>query len=148
MTPAEAAVEMAKPKLIYGPTSFVARLNHFGHQICVAQLQDSVGVLYPALTIQIEVKAPIFVERCYYTFSLMLRRGRDRIRVYQLEVVPPSKISHRGLIDIAGPHEHFGDEEEPSKISDPVVNCENWAACVGWFSNKINLQQFQLASPC
>lgn len=148
MTPEAAQIDMDVPKVIYGKTVFVPRQNHMGHVICILQLQNTSGVLIPALTIQVEVKAPVVSTRCYYTFTLVRRIGHERIRVYQLEVVPQNKISHRGNPDIAGPHEHFGDEAEPTKIMDAGVNCDEWAACLAWFERRINLHPFDLASPC
>ena len=105
------------------------RNNHTGHVICIAQLIDGDGIIQPGLTVELEMKAPVFAERCYYLFSMFRLEHGKRKRLYQLEVQPQGKRTHNAVIPIYGPHEHLGDEE-PIAVTDTTVTCDNWAA--GW----------------
>lgn len=95
---------------------------------------------------QLEVKANVVALSCFYLFTLMQLRGRDRQRVYQLEVAPATKLTHRGLTTIHGPHEHLL-SEEPTPVLDPGVNCDSWDECAAWFLLRTSIVAPTLPNP-
>lgn len=134
------------PKQAIRWSGFKQRDNHASHVIGVAELVDAQGITLPGYTLQIEVKAPVDSERCLYLFSIMHLVQRQRVRTYQLEVVPTSKRSHNGLTTIYGPHEHIG-QNEPIAVVSPDVNCDNWCASLRWFFNRVSVTPFDIENP-
>lgn len=134
------------PKTAIRWSGLQPRKNHVGHLIGVAELVDSGGITLPGLTLQIEVKAPIDCERCLYLFSIMRWKNRQRRRVYQLEVSPLGKRTHNGTTTIHGPHEHV-EENEPIRIDNPDVRCENWAGALAWFFKRTHIAHFDIQDP-
>ena len=149
MTPQEASLLIAAPKIAVSWTGFKPRSNHVGHILGSAQLTDSNGVYFPGLVLELEVRVPSVTAQCYYLFTIMQRKPQTiPFRAYQLEVVPKAKLSHRGIVDIYGPHEHLGDEAEPDAVSEQSVNCASWSACFDWFKRRTNIQMNTVAAPC
>lgn len=102
------------------------RSNHAGHRWCVTTLHDRFGIALPGLTVQFEARAPVRVEACLFLFSIYRSTKFGRHRVYQIEVCPEGKRSHRmpdGTF-LFGPHEHWG---EPGAPVDPLgLTCDDW----------------------
>lgn len=149
ITKDEALRLMAETKLAADLLQWVDRKNHQGSKICASILVDSAGVTLPGLTVVLEVRSPVVAQSCLYLFTLMqLSHGKKR-RVYQLEVVPPTKRSHNGEAGaIYGPHEHVGPTDEPTSVTDPAVSCADWQACLAWFLRRCNLSTSDPGSPC
>lgn len=125
---------------------WIERGNHSGNLICVSPLLDAVGVTIPGITLEMEVKANSTVLSCFYLFTLMQLKQKQRARVFQLEVVPDWKRSHIGLTVIHGPHEHVLDLE-PSPIVHAGVNCGSWSACAHWFFARTAIAPLNLKDP-
>jgi hypothetical protein len=109
-------------------------------------LTDPNGITLPGLTVTIEIVAPIVVPACLYLFTIFkLHEGR-RHRVYQLEVCPDEKVSHRDPMQVLyGPHEHFG--EEAQKPPTEALTCGDWKAAYLWFCERCNLEPYNLEPP-
>jgi hypothetical protein len=114
------------------------RGNHAGHTLCTAQLIDSDGIIQPGLTVELEMKAPIFSDRCLFLFSLFRLEHGMRRRLYQLDVQPKNKRTHNGVTTLYGPHEHVGNEE-PSLVNNPTVSCDNWDAGWSYFCSRTGI---------
>lgn len=128
----QVAVLLAQTKSAQSWSGWAERSNHAGSLLNVAPLLDAQGITMPGATVELEVKANSTVLSCFFLFTIMLTRHRNRGRAFQLEVVPASKRSHVGVSVIHGPHEHIL-EDEPTAVSDPRVNCDSWRACADWF---------------
>ena len=137
---------LARPKSVTSWSGWLPRGNHAGHLIGTAALVDASGVTIPGLTMQLEVKAPVIAIACLYLFSIMQLQGRDRSRVYQLEVAPAGKRTHRGLTTIHGPHEHLL-SEEPTPVIATGVNCDSWDECAAWFLLRTSIVAPTLPNP-
>lgn len=135
------------PKVAVKWSGFKSRNNHAGHIFGVAELSDAAGITIPGLTLQLEIRAPVEVDRCYFLFSLMQRTAAGRERTYQLEVVPPNKRSHNGRSPIYGPHEHIGPIEEPVAVASLDVSCDNWNNTLLWFFNRVSVTPFAIENP-
>jgi len=138
---------IAVAKRAHNWTGFVKRENQANYLIGSAQLSDSSNVFIPGLTMEIEIKAPIHVERCLFLFTLRQRLTGKRPRIYQLDVCPRDKRSHNGDPVIYGPHEHFFDEEVHAVV-DNGVNCENWRSSLSWFLRQANILDMNVEWPC
>lgn len=148
MTRQEALELLAVPKIAVGWGGFKPRANHAGNVIGNASLTDRSGIYLPGVTLQVEVRAPIVADRCFYLFTILKRPlGGVPIRAYQLEIVPANKCSHRGASELFGPHEHIGDENEPDAVVVEGVNCGNWANCFDWFKFRTNIT-LAASPPC
>lgn len=135
------------PKQAIGWSGFKQRHNHAGHVIGVAELVDAQGITLPGLTLQIEVKAAVEVDRCLYLLSIMQLIKKKRTRAYQLEVAPTSKRTHIGNPNLYGPHEHVGDEDEPTPVVSEDVTCDNWDGVLRWFFNRASIVPFHIENP-
>ena len=107
---------------------------------------DMQGITLPGCTLQIEVKAPVDADRCLYLFSIMRMVHTKRMRNYQLEVAPHSKLTHNILAKIYGPHEHYR-SEEPTAVASMGVTCDNWTGSLAWFFNRVNVTPFDIENP-
>lgn len=112
---------LAQPKFCSASLAWADRSNHVGLLLASAQPEDGTGAFIPGLTLQLEVKRPIVVDRCQYELGMFLLEQGVRRRVYQLNVTPRDKRSHNGLSSgaIRGPHEHVGDSTEV--VADPNI---------------------------
>lgn len=137
---------LLRKKHAHGWSGFQKRDNQANYLIGVSQLTDSGGVFIPGLTLEIEVKAPVMVDRCLLFFTLRQRAIGKRPRLYQLEVCPRDKRSHNGATVIHGPHEHFL-EDEPRAVTEMSVNCDNWDASFGWFLERVNVVDLKVERP-
>jgi len=129
---------MALPKLCNASLVWSERDNHVGLMLASAQPEDETGAILPGLTLQLEIKRPIVVDRCLYEFGLFLLEHGIRRRVYQLNVSPADKRSHNGpLGPMYGPHEHVGNRVLP--IDDPDVACGHPDVTFAYYCRRINL---------
>lgn len=129
---------MALPKLCNASLVWSERDNHVGLMLASAQPEDETGAILPGLTLQLEIKRPIVVDRCLYEFGLFLLEHGIRRRVYQLNVSPADKRSHNGpLGPMYGPHEHVGNRLLP--IDDPDVACGHPDVAFAYYCHRINL---------
>lgn len=129
---------MALPKLCSASLAWSERDNHVGLLLASAQPEDETGAILPGLTLQLEIKRPIVVDRCLYEFGLFLLDHGVRRRVYQLNVSPADKRSHIGpLGPMYGPHEHVGNRVLP--IDDPDVACGHPDVAFAYYCRRINL---------
>ena len=77
---------MALPKMCGADLSWSERGNHVGHLLATAALEDDTGATIPGLTLQLEVKKPIVVDRCLYELGVfILDAGVRRIVLYKVE---------------------------------------------------------------
>ena len=139
-------VLLLKQKRAHGWSGFQKRDNQANYLIGISQLTDSEGVFIPGLTLEIEVKAPIMVERCLIFFTLRERAIGKRPRLYQLEVCPRDKRSRNGVTVIYGPHEHFLDDE-PRAVTEMSVNCDDWEASLDWFLKRVKVVDLKVGRP-
>ncbi|MDB5576893.1 MAG: hypothetical protein JWR80_2069 [Bradyrhizobium sp.] len=146
MDRADLDILLLKPKRAHNWTGFQKRENQANYLIGLAQLSDLDDVFMPGLTLEIEVKSPVLVERCLVMFTLRKRMGALRPRLYQLEVCPSDKRSHNGDPVIYGPHEHFL-EDEVHAVTEISVNCDDWDGAVDWFLKRINVHKFKVERP-
>ena len=114
------------------------RNNHRGLLLSSFQVEDATGAYLAGVTLRLELKKPIVVNRCLYEFGLFkLHNGASR-RAYQLNVTPLDKASHNGPEGtIFGPHEHIGDAVHP--VLDGSVRCGNLDVAFKFFCERINL---------
>ena len=140
-------VMLDTPKQAIRWSGFTQRDNHAGHILGVAELVDAQGITMPGYTLQIEVKAAAEVNRCLYLFSIMHLHNKKRLRAYQLEVAPQNKRTHIGNPNIYGPHEHVGEEDEPTPVVSDDVNCDNWESVVRWFFTRVSVTPFPIENP-
>jgi hypothetical protein len=118
--------------------AWLERPNHAGHLIATAALEDETGATIPGLTLQIEVKKPVMVDRCLYEVGMFALEAGHRRRAYQLNVCPRDKRSHNGATEpIYGPHEHIGTLVVP--VSDIRASCGNVQGVFTLFCERINL---------
>jgi hypothetical protein len=118
---------MALPKLCNASLVWSERDNHVGLMLASAQPEDETGAILPGLTLQLEIKRPVVVDRCLYEFGLFL-----------LNVSPADKRSHNGpLGPMYGPHEHVGNRVLP--IDDPDVACGHPDVAFAYYCRRINL---------
>ncbi|MCI2809357.1 hypothetical protein [Eoetvoesiella caeni] len=119
--------------------SWAERNNHKGLLIASFQVEDETGAYSAGVTVRLEIKKPIVVERCLYEFGLFkLHNGASR-RAYQLNVTPFDKVSHNALLGpILGPHEHIGDAVYA--VNEKGVQCGNLDVAFNFFCERINLQ--------
>lgn len=138
ISPDQALRLMSMPKLCSASLAWSERDNHLGLLLASAQPEDETGAILPGLTLQLEIKRPIVVDRCLYEFGLFLLEHGVRRRVYQLNVSPADKRSHNGpLGPIYGPHEHVGNQVLP--IDDPDVACGRPDVAFACYCRRINL---------
>lgn len=134
-------------KIAHNWTGFSQRANHSGHVIGSCQVATDDGIFIPGVTITIEIKAPIITSQCLHLFTIMKMIGKEKRRIYQLEICPINKRSHNGTPVIYGPHEHIINE-----ITTPVVStdvcCDKWDESLLWFMNRINLHKLTIEKPC
>ncbi|GHD02323.1 hypothetical protein GCM10007320_61470 [Pseudorhodoferax aquiterrae] len=130
-----AMLVMERPKNLLGAPSWTVRQNHAGSKILVAQFVDEEGITIPGLSMLLEVRAPAVVDSCLFLFSLMQRGTPHEPRLYQLEVCPVNKPSHRGPEGfLYGPHEHVGDETASlAGMAGLGMDCSNWDFALTWF---------------
>lgn len=130
----EALCLMAVPKRLPTGLEWRPRHNHAGHQALSCQFEDEDGALIPRLTLVIEIKAPVVVDRCLYLFTLLNFQRGARHRAYQLEVAPQTRRTHNSITEtIYGPHEHIGTE-----CVRPVCNvcCGEFEGAFTFFAQK------------
>lgn len=126
------------PKFCSDLLDFVPRSNHKGSYIATASLEDEDGATIPGLTINIEYRVAIVVDRCNYEIGLFQLEQGHRKRVYQLHVSPIDKRSHREKNrDLYGPHEHIG--KLVNEVRSPQVQCGNLQAAFEYFCAQIKL---------
>ena len=93
--PKSQAVQVLAPsKFCAAKLNWTDKGNHIGILLAAAQPEDETGAIIPGLTLQLEVKRPVVVDRCQYELGLFLLERGVRRRVYQLNVTPPNKRSH------------------------------------------------------
>lgn len=134
------------PKKAHNWSGLKPRANHVGHLIGSCQITDHSGIFIPGVTIAVEIKAPIITDQCLFLFSIMKLVGREKRRIYQLEVCPRDKRSHNGDPVIFGPHEHIG-AIETIPISEVGVSCGQWETSVSWFMQRIKIDEFYIELP-
>jgi hypothetical protein len=129
---------MALPKMCSASLAWSERDNHVGLLLASAQPEDETGAILPGLTLQLEIKRPIVVDRCLYEFGLFMLEHGVRRRVYQLNVCPADKRSHNGPQGpMHGPHEHVGNRVLP--VDDPDVACGRPDVAFAYYCRRINL---------
>lgn len=65
----------------------------------------------PGLTVELSYREGVIKSECKYMFTLFALRPPKKTRIYQLEVVPLNKISHKENGEKwYGPHQHFGEK--------------------------------------
>jgi hypothetical protein len=135
---ARAEALMALPKICGADLSWSERGNHAGHLVATAALEDETGATIPGLTLQLEIKKPILVDRCLYELGVFILDAGVRRRAYQLNVCPPDKRSHNGpTVPLYGPHEHIGTTVLP--VADPQAACGNFEGAFALYCARINL---------
>lgn len=137
---------LVKQKFARNWSGFQKRENQANYLIGSAQLTDGDGVFLPGMTLEIEIKAPVLVDRCLIFFTIRQRAVSRRPRLYQLEVCPRDKRSHNGATTIYGPHEHFL-EDEPYPVSEMGVNCDDWNSSLQWFLRRVNVIGLEVDRP-
>lgn len=147
LTKLQALQALELPKFCAANLSWSDKSNHVGLLIASAQPEDETGAFIPGLTLQLEAKRPIVVDRCQYEFGVFFLERGVRRRVYQLNVTPHNKLSHNAISGpIYGPHQHIGDSVEV--VADPNVQCGNFELAFRFFCQRINLTfTGQLNSP-
>lgn len=131
---------IAEPKFYSKDLEFSERTNHKGIFIATAQPEERDGTIIPGLSINIEYKGAIVVDRCDYEIGLFFLdfKVKHTKRVYQLHVCPEDKRSHRTMEkDFFGPHEHVG--RNVYEVRDPRVYCGNIEGAFKFFCERINL---------
>ena len=138
---------LAQPKFCAAKLTWADRSNHIGLLLATAQPEDETGAIIPGLTLQLEVKRPVVVDRCQYEFGMFLLENGVRRRVYQLNVTPRNKRSHNSVFGpIYGPHEHIGDSVEA--VTDPDIQCGQLDVAFQFFCRRTKLTfTGQLNSP-
>jgi len=120
------------------PLLWADKDNHAGLLLATAQPEDDTGAFIPGVTLQLEIKRPIIVDRCLYEFGLFKLDHGVRRRVYQLHVSPADKRSHNGPTGpIYGPHEHVGTVVQP--VIEQGVACGSPNVAFLYFCRRINL---------
>lgn len=134
-----ASAVMQEQKFANHPVVWAEKNNHKGLLLSSFQVEDETGAYVAGVTIRLEIKKPIVVDRCLYEFGLFkLHNGASR-RAYQLNVTPSDKASHNTTSGpIFGPHEHVGDAVYA--VSQPGVHCGNLDVAFKFFCERINLQ--------
>lgn len=129
---------MASIKFTDISLSWAEKNNHKGLLLSSFQIEDETGAYVAGVTIRLELKKPIVVNRCLYEFGLFkLHNGTSR-RAYQLNVTPLDKASHNTPDGpIFGPHEHIGDIVHP--VTHEGVQCGNLDVAFKFFCERINL---------
>ena len=147
LTKSQALQVLVLPKFCGSNLSWADKNNHVGLLIATAQPEDDSGAIIPGLTLQLEVKRPIVVDRCQYEFGVFVLERGVRRRVYQLNVTPHNKRSHNAISGpLYGPHEHIGDSIEV--VADPNIQCGHLELAFQFFCQRINLTfTGQLNSP-
>ena len=143
----QALLVLAQIKFCAANFSWADRSNHTGLLLATAQPEDDTGAIIPGLTMQLEIKRPIIVNRCQYELGLFLLEHGTRRRVYQLNVTPRDKRSHNHVSGpLYGPHEHIGDSVEA--VVDPNIQCGQLDVAFELFCRRTNLTfTGQLNSP-
>ena len=96
------------------------KANHVGSLIATSQLLDENHVSIPGLFFKGMFRSQR-VSGDVYTFALMDTFGRDRRRVFMLEVYPTHVVSHRDKNgEVKGPHLHLGDSSLPNAVVRPI----------------------------
>lgn len=99
---------------------------------------DDLGGYFSNMLIQLEQKRQIRVKEDKYTFTLFSDAGQCKLRAYQLEVVPPGKLSsNQDGVKIHGPHEHVGPGAAPLAHQ---FGTRDFTAWLGFFCTRINLE--------
>lgn len=143
---AHALTVLAYPKFCNALLAWEERVNHTGHLLATAVLDDDTGAVMPGLTLQLEVKRPVVADRCLYELGLFLLENGVRRRVYQLNVCPPDKRSHNGVSgSLYGPHEHVGDTV--TAVADPAVRCGALGVAFETYCSRVNLMFTGVLNP-
>jgi len=137
---AEAEQIMSQRKEIVGSAVWTSRPNYAGSRVWAAPLADMQGITIPGLTLYMEVRSPIYADACLYLFTLLQRGTPNAPRLYQLEVCPPQKPSHRDAgQQFFGPHEHVGDEALP--LQHEALKCGDWKSGFDWLLGRVNVME-------
>jgi hypothetical protein len=125
------------PKFCSAKLTWGEKKNHAGLLIATAALDDETGATIPGLTLQLEIKKAILVERFQFELGLFILVKGVRTRVYQLNVTPLDRKSHNDPVNpIYGPHQHIG-----SRHAEPVQRLQSgdFAEAFCFFCTKTNI---------
>ncbi len=130
---------IAGTKFVDFSLSWAEKDNHKGLLISSFQVEDETAAYVAGVTVRLELKKPIVVDRCLYEFGLFkIHNGASR-RAYQLNVTPFDKPSHNDPAgQLFGPHEHIGDTVHA--VLHKGVQCGNLDVAFRFFCERINLK--------
>lgn len=115
---------------------FQQKPNQGNLLIATCALDDDTGATLPGLTMQLEIRRPLIVNRWQFEFGLFLLQDGHRKRVYQLHSSPLDHRSHNDKNGaIYGPHEHVGDSVTAVMMSTP----DDPASVFALYCKRINL---------
>lgn len=92
-------------------------------------LLDNTGASIPGVSYELQVRRGRYTEDCRFELGVFRLKGGKRHRVYQINVCPENKRSHKGPEGWwYGPHQHFGNRAQ--RFEPPVhLGCDHAA----WF---------------
>lgn len=118
-------------KYVAEPMEWRQRPNHAQSYRATSVLLDDARIVIPGLQLQCEFR-PSSIRGDYASFTLLYRGLRETHRVFQLEVYPRDRMSHRDAErTIYGPHILLGDPRL-SCVVRPVVSAIEQADDPRW----------------
>jgi len=141
VAPFEMAAALAQnivdqPKFCAAALHFQQKPNQGNLLIATCALEDDTGATLPGLTLQLEIRRPLIVDRWQFEFGLFLLQDGHRKRVYQLHSSPSDKRSHNAKDGpLYGPHEHIGDSVTAVVLTDSA----DPASVFALYCKRINL---------
>jgi hypothetical protein len=107
----------------------------YGDFNCLNERQESIaGMTIELLFCRTEVK-----DECKFLFTVFQLKGTIKLRVYQIEVVPPGRSKHKEKGEKwYGPHQHVGEKAEKIAASASHLGCANHSDWFEYFLKETN----------
>lgn len=141
----EAERLVTMPKVVEEAPPWQRRPSQANFMVCEPTLFDTDGIAIGSLRLRLERKIPARVAGCLDLYTLYwLQRGKW-YRIFQLEVCPSYKVSHRdrrhGVI-LYGPHIHYiknrVDQPAAKAVSCPY-DCGHYREWLQYFLDACNI---------
>lgn len=140
LTESEIRQILEMPKTMLGDLDWDESPTNSNFLSVSENLLDDTGATIPGLSAQLVVRRGRYSHDCRFDFGIFKVMGPRKLRVYQINVRPPSKRSHRNANGtwLHGPHQHFGERAET--FEPPLtLGCEDHEKWFGEFLKRAKI---------
>jgi hypothetical protein len=97
------------------------------------------GATIPGLNVELTYRHSMVPNDCNHKMTLFLVRGARRLRTFQFEIFPASRMSHKqDGTPIYGPHQHVGEKYEPIDGAS-ILTCADYELWMREFFGRANI---------